>query len=551
MLLSKKIILLQAFICMHLFAGTVATAASGSNLYYNKGLRYQTIVGFGGGFMFHIFPFNHPKREELYDSIFNNAQINIVRLNNWYDPQIKNDVKEIPMMLEIQQKWPQVKTMIASWSPPPYLKSNDTLAGATALLDETGALTGYLPGTLKKNGDSTYMYKEYGEYWYQSIKHFRNSGVQLDWVSIQNEPDILTNYEGCLMNPLENDTIASYGKALDAVYNACKNNFTPPVQFIGPDVSSTSGYRFANYFSPDLDKSKLSAYCHHMYDYAPSDWLEYTRITHNDKPIFQTEFLINEGKDWTNVERSWFDHAQIILRALTVERVQIYNIFALAYKPASTHTFFSLDTLGGDGFTIRPTWYMFRQFSRSIHRGWQNIESVAEDSTIESGVFMNPGQDSAAVILINTGEEPKNVYYEMPGMVGEMRQTSDSLHYQHTPQMPGTGVVTLPVRSITTLDFRLPENVIHATAALRATHRNIRCIQRKHNTIFVSYTSTGSPVTLTLYTIQGRKVAEVHRSMHSQASEQYITVNKDIAPGVYTAVLSNELGSAMKSFTVQ
>jgi len=53
---------------------------------FNTKVIHQTIEGFGGGFMFGVWPYGHHDKQELYDSIFNEAGCAIVRIGNVYDP---------------------------------------------------------------------------------------------------------------------------------------------------------------------------------------------------------------------------------------------------------------------------------------------------------------------------------------------------------------------------------------------------------------------------------------------------------------------------------
>ncbi|MCX7727405.1 MAG: hypothetical protein N2053_11235, partial [Chitinispirillaceae bacterium] len=107
----------------------------GIDVTVNTSQKYQTIEGFGGGLMFGVWPYGRKCKDELYDSIFRVARCNIVRIKNDYDPEADTtdsaykEVTEIPMMKEIQEKYPDVKITIASWSPPKYLKEGDTIAG--------------------------------------------------------------------------------------------------------------------------------------------------------------------------------------------------------------------------------------------------------------------------------------------------------------------------------------------------------------------------------------------------------------------------------------
>lgn len=429
---------------LHIPAGATAT------LDYSK--KYQTIEGFGGGFSFGIYPYSHPRKAEIYDSLFNQARMNVIRVGNWYNPQEGIEVEETSLMVEIQQQWPQVKTMLTSWSPPPYLKSNNSVVGADETVTDTG--------TLLKKSDGTYMYQEYADYWLQSVQHFQASGMKIDWVSIQNEPDWPACHEGCVLEGKETPTIASYGKALDAVYASFQANLAQPIPLIGPDVAGVYEDRFSRFLnSPELDRNKLTAYCHHYYDHAGVEWMVLAGQSFSDKPIYQTEFLINENMQHGPNILTWIDHARFVHYMLTAEGVSMYLLFALTYKPASTHCCFSIDTLGGEWYEVRPAYFMLKHFSRFIRRGWQRMEAFTNDPRILISAYSDVNNDTTAVVMLNDGLEPFYVYFPLAGVLGRVFQTTDSLKFVSCAPMSDSVDILLPGRSLTTVEFRNPAAV--------------------------------------------------------------------------------------------
>jgi O-glycosyl hydrolase len=232
----------------------------------STGSTHQTIEGFGGGLMFGVFPSNGPEamKDEIYDSLFCKADFNVVRIGNFYDPDQElaaqeNDtvdfyVGEVPMMLEIQKRWPDIKAFMASWSPPPSIKSNNSIEGKDTTTGEKATL---------KQSDGSYMYSEYADYWYKLLEFFTDTGITIDWFSIQNEPDWPADWDGCLLLPTESSSAASYGKALDAVYDRCQPLNIP---MIGPDMTGISGIdgnSLQDYMN-SLNQDKLHAICHHF-----------------------------------------------------------------------------------------------------------------------------------------------------------------------------------------------------------------------------------------------------------------------------------------------
>src|SRR5690606_9966025 len=121
-------------------------------------------------------------KEEIYQLIFNDLGMDILRLKNWYYPAGYPEVKSPEKMLSRGDKAmfdasnffykkakefnPDIKVLLSSWGPPTSLKSNDHLR----------------EGTLKKNAGG-FMYDEFADYWVDILDHIP---FQPDYISIQN-----------------------------------------------------------------------------------------------------------------------------------------------------------------------------------------------------------------------------------------------------------------------------------------------------------------------------------------------------------------------------
>jgi glucuronoarabinoxylan endo-1,4-beta-xylanase len=496
-------------------------------------IKYQTIEGFGGGLSFHKYPYFHPKKEELYDSIFNKAKVNVIRVGNWYDPQADTPVVEVPMMKEIQQRWPHVKTMLASWTPPAYLKSNDSTIGWTAQRDT---------GTLKKNTDGSYMYDEYGDYWLKSAKYFTGSGMKIDWISIQNEPDWPAEHEGCVLEGRETPTIASYGKAHTAVYNKLKNGLDVMIPMIGPDVAGIYQNRVTRFItSPETNTSEMVAYCHHLYDHPGVEWFTNARTTITGKPIYQTEFLINEGQMHGTQQLSWIDNAWFIHQSLAVEGASMYLVFALAYNPGSMHTFFSQDTTWQtDWYETRNAYYVFKQFSANISRGWKRIEAKCDDPSLLISAYCNDASDSTAIVIINTGAAATTVSLSAPGKVGTVVQTSNTKKYQQTGTLSGGGTVAIDPVSVTTVRLATPSSVITSDrAATTGVQPSFSALSAGGGKLLINGTIPAGPVELSLFDCKGTCIA-VHSFRQTGTVPFTHLFSTPLSPGRYLVKLSGK-----------
>jgi len=535
---NNAISLLLSFLCL-LFLYVKYGETSTANLNYE--CKFQTIEGFGGGFSFRKYPCFHPKKEELYDSIFNVARINIVRIGNYYYQETtENRQVETPMMLEIQRRWPDVKTILTSWTPPPFLKSNNSVAGGNELNEI---------GTLKKNDDGLYMYDEYAYYWLKAVQYFSGNGMKIDWVSIQNEPDCAAWYEGCVLEPYESAIAASYGKALNAVYTTFNHYLTAPPPLIGPDVEGVYGEILSRHLnSTDLNRNQLVAYCHHLYHYSGPEWMALPPQQYPDKPIYQTEFLINEGENG----RTWFDHAVFIHNSLAVENVSMYCIFALTYNPASTHCFFSMDTTGGDWYEARPTYYMFKHFSRSIRRGWRRCEITVDDPALLVSAYCNDYNDSTAIVILNTGTSPNSLNLSFTGKLGDYYQTSSTDKYAHKGRVHDNATIECDARSITTIELHNDYSAIKHPQMHTSPHviRIGTTTGNPSGDISVRYTlPSHQPAMLSLLDLQGNVLVE-HQTLRYDRLNGVHHFNRTLAGGSYVIKLTSGTGIAVKKFVV-
>ena len=114
----------------------------------NPAVTFQEMVGFGGALTWYCDRVtSSSKKEELYNLMFNDLGMDILRLKNWYYPVNYPDNKSTAEM-EVnwfkphfdatnvlfnvaKQKDPNIKILFSSWGPPSTLKSNNSLYEGT------------------------------------------------------------------------------------------------------------------------------------------------------------------------------------------------------------------------------------------------------------------------------------------------------------------------------------------------------------------------------------------------------------------------------------
>lgn len=169
------------------------------NIYPN--LTYQELIGFGGAFTgsscYVLNNINESVRNQIMDEYFNKDGLNysFCRLTiassdfspKSYSYSKKKDLSDfsisedmnyiIPTIKMALNRNPNIKFLASPWSPPSFMKDNKLL---------------YLGGKLKDK------YKTlWAEYLVQYVKHYNEQNINIDYMTIQNEPNATQIWESC------------------------------------------------------------------------------------------------------------------------------------------------------------------------------------------------------------------------------------------------------------------------------------------------------------------------------------------------------------------
>ncbi|GHF98002.1 glucosylceramidase [Amycolatopsis bullii] len=133
----------------------------------------------------------------------------------------------LPLTKQAKQLNPQAKVMASPWSAPPWMKDNDS----------------YLLGWVESQ-----YYPAYAQYFVKYLQAYRDAGVPIDYVSMQNEPTCCASYPSTNWN----------GAGL--AYFA-KNNLLPALQNAGLSTKvlalDWNWDTYASYGAPTLDDAAI------------------------------------------------------------------------------------------------------------------------------------------------------------------------------------------------------------------------------------------------------------------------------------------------------
>ncbi|MBN1187143.1 MAG: T9SS type A sorting domain-containing protein [Bacteroidales bacterium] len=507
------------------------------------GETHQTMDGFGSSIAFYddLLVVN-PNKEEIYNLIFNDLGLDILRLRNIFSGDTTGNFAQaaseiVSKMFEYSPSTPRI--MMSSWGPPAEYKSNNSTMNG---------------GTLKMVNDH-YIYGAFAQWWADALKSYRKAGVEPDYISLQNEPTYTATWESCRFDPSENATYAGYDQALDSVHFALQQ-VGLNTKLLAAEVHGIGYNTFQNY-AESFNQDVVDAYCYHLYHGdngsmntnpdAFNDNLSAIAETYPDKPVWQTEY--DRG--------DWFQTAWLIHNCLVNGNVSGYFWWALTW-PAGGKALIEYDNTN---YTVSDYYWAFRQYSKFIYRGWKRVTTESNDDYIRVSAFINSENSKLSIVVLNISETTaKEVGFEIRNF-----SVSNGLAVRTTETMKGEEIsddVTImqvleyPPRSITTLEFNGSVNSIYG---ISADHNGSELLENYPNP-FSSATTISysleklSPVCLTIYNLHGQKIQTLENSFKNAGKHSVVwditDKNMMVPPGIYICRLKVGDNSIQKKITV-
>ncbi len=410
----------------------------------NIGTVYQELEGFGAsGAWYEGWLTAHPKKNEIYDVIFGQLGLDIYRLRNTYDISSSNiiDSAKIIRAAEASLGHP-IKIMISSWSPPPYLKSNENVAGET----------------LARHHDGSYQYDEFAQWWADSLAEYTKYGIDIDYVNIQNEPDWLADWETCKFAPVETSEWAGYNLAFEAVYQELDSRMTDMPKLLAPDSFGCSASRA--YIDALINPSHAYGYAHHLYadgDYDNPDSfvpaMENFAANYGDKPLFQTEYSCLCDVTPFSIALNLARHMH---NSLVHEGVSSFSYWDLFWGDEGGLVTLDNPWQANPGYTINPIYYAFKQYSAFTDPGWHRVEASTDSTGLRISAFISPDANELTIVIINVSD----IDIDLSLSLGDFSPDDSSVHRtsetEHTAYL-GTFDQSLPLslgpQTITTVSL--------------------------------------------------------------------------------------------------
>ena len=319
-------------------------------------------------------------------------------------------------------------TIFASpWGQPKEWKTNNSVDGK----NDNGVV-----GSLKKEN-----WPDYAAYLEKYVQYLRKNGVELDAISIQNEPDWTPTYAGCKWTTTEMaEFVKTYGRQI-----SCK--------IITPEsIGCSDGY--AN----DLNKTDVidsfDIYGGHQYGGIGS---AYKTLAKKGKEIWMTEYLINWNENQPTSRN--FDFSKDFFNFFTAINTCMLGDFN-AWVHYASKRFYAMLGDGQNGTTngtVTKRGYIMAHFAKFV-TGMTRIDATFGGG-LEGSAYLSQTGDTLVAVMANAADNAIDLTFDLPFYTqqGELRTTGKSQNFTMTELTPETEtcrpVVSVAAQSVVTVMF--------------------------------------------------------------------------------------------------
>ena len=457
--------------------------------------RYQTVTGFGAaccdGAMCPYGNDTQPVR--LLYGPTSKIGLNIMRME--ISPNFKGDISYSDIGWDTPYDWhgslPSAKIVKqrggivfgTPWSPPGDYKTNGTAQGGNS--DAQGKQR----GALRED-----CYSKFFPWFNTFLAYMKSNGVNVDAVSVQNEPDWWVDYSGCLYTPQQQlNLVKNYAKDLDrSKYNGVRLISAEPLGF-DPQYSNML-------LNDPVAREQIDIIAGHLYGHPPLGNMKAAAelAAKYGKEVWMTEHSVTD-----NIDHLPYWSEQLVF-ARELNECMLAGCTGYIYWYMRAHWAFigtgeAKYNPGNTKNTLLPRAYVMSHFSKYV-TGSTRINTRASfktetDSPLETSAYIKG--DSLIVIAINSTATEHKLKVKFPEYVkSAMRLLStgnEKANLCQTEDIPVEQPVkevttTFPANSLSTLVFMIDreytaiDEVTAPTANGPKTYYDLqgRCLSHPH-----------------------------------------------------------------------
>lgn len=407
-----------------LFMSAVCFAQTTGTVKFDTSVKHQRITGFGGFVCSPQFTYNHMSSTEIGKVWGTSSTLgcNIMRL---YIPIGKNAWSQSLATAKDAKKRGLI-VFASPWGQPAEWKTN----GTSNAKNEDGTL-----GYLKKEN-----WADYAQYLEEYVQYLRKNGVELDAISIQNEPDWQATYAGCMWSANDiADFVKTYGRTI-----SCK--------IMAPETLAVSD-TYANALNKTDVLDCFDIYGGHQYGGIQS---AYKNLAKKGKEIWMTEYLINWNENQStsrnfDFSKDFFD----FFRAINTCMLGDFNAW-IHYAAKRYYGFIGDGQNGTSNGSITKRGYIMAHFAKFV-TGMTRINATF--GGLEGSAYLSQTGDTIVAVMANATDNARELTIDLPfyTLQGELRTTAKNSSFKKTALSYETDVcrpvVSVAAQSVVTVQF--------------------------------------------------------------------------------------------------
>jgi len=425
-----------------LFALSFTQTAAQPTVRFDATKTHQHVTGFGGFVCSPQFQYNHMSNTDIKKVWGPTSTVgcNIMRL---YIPIGRNAWSQSLATAKTAKQMGLI-VFASPWGQPAEWKTNGTINAK----NQDGTT-----GKLKREN-----WPDYAQYLEDYVQYLRKNGVELDAISIQNEPDWPAEYAGCLWSASEiAEFVKLYGPSI-----SCK--------VMAPETLAVSD-SYANALNKSDVLPCFDIYGGHQYGgIQPA----YKNLAAKGKEVWMTEYLINWNEAENNTRN--FDFSKDFFnffRAINVCMVGDFNAW-IHYAAKRYYGMLGDGQRGTSSGTVTKRGYIMAHFAKYV-TGMTRIDIDFGGTPLEGSAYLSQTGDTVVAVMANATDEATTVTMDLPFYTqkGEQRTTGKSQSFKLTAlaydEETCRPVATIPALSVSTVLFvksrdRQPSNMKGSTA---------------------------------------------------------------------------------------
>lgn len=402
------------------------SAQQAATVRIDAGVKHQHITGFGGFVCSPQFQYDHMSSSDI-SRVWGSGSVvgcNIMRLyipigkGNWWQS------------LETAKKAKQMGLIVfaSPWGQPSEWKTNNSSDARTSQ---------GVDGSLKKEN-----WADYAQYLEDYVQYMRENGVELDAISIQNEPDWPAQYAGCLWSATDiAEFVKTYGRQI-----SCR--------IMAPETLAVSD-SYANALNKSDILPCFDIYGGHQYGGIQS---AYKNLAAKGKEVWMTEYLINwnEGKSTSrnfDFSKDFFD----FFRAINVCMLGDFNAW-VHYAAKRFYGLLGDGQMGTSAGAVTKRGYIMAHFARFV-TGMTRIDMSLGESGLEGSAYLSQTGDTVVAVLANSTSSKVSLTIDLPFYTksGKLYYTGKSNNFKSSNVSPAVEScrpqVEIPAQCVSTVLF--------------------------------------------------------------------------------------------------